>query len=219
MIAIVDYGAGNIRSVERAVHAAAQAQGLTAQPICLVREPEELLLADRVLFPGQGAMHDCMASLEASGMRAALLEVIRTRPFFGICVGQQMLLDGSEEGDTPGLGIFSGRVVRITAERGARAANGDALKVPHMGWNSVRFVRDHPVTRGLEARHNGHWFYFVHSFVAYPDQPSDILGQADYGMTLSCALARDNIVATQFHPEKSAEAGLQMLQNFLVWNP
>lgn len=239
MIAIVDYGAGNIRSVERAVHAAASLAGLSPD-IRLVREPDQLRRAERVLFPGQGAMPDCMASLRSSGLEAALREVMRELPFFGICVGEQMLFDHSEEGDTPGLGILPGEVVRITADRGAVSPEGEPLKVPHMGWNAVHFNRPHPVLDGLdqlplpqaaqsqaaqiqaartESDAGGHWFYFVHSFVAQPARASDLLGIADYGMKLPVAFARDNLVATQFHPEKSAEAGLRLLQNFLTWQP
>jgi imidazole glycerol-phosphate synthase subunit HisH len=219
MIAIVDYGAGNIRSVERAVHAACLAVGQSPDRVQFVSQPDELRSAERVLFPGQGAMHDCMASLQASGLEAALREVMQTKPFFGICVGQQMLFDRSEEGDTPGLGIFSGQVVKFTAARGVVDPQGGALKVPHMGWNQVRFTRPHPITKGLETHDQGHWFYFVHSFHAEPNNQMDVLGQSDYGIRFTCAVARDNIVATQFHPEKSAIGGLKLLENFLTWNP
>jgi glutamine amidotransferase len=219
MIAIVDYGAGNIRSVERAVHAACLAVGQSPDRVQFVSQPDELRLAERVLFPGQGAMHDCMASLQASGLEAALREAMQTKPFFGICVGQQMLFDRSEEGDTPGLGIFPGQVVKFTAARGVVDQLGQPLKVPHMGWNQVRFTRPHPVTRGLDALDQGHWFYFVHSFHAEPNDQADVLGQSEYGIRFTCAVARDNIVATQFHPEKSAIGGLRLLENFLTWNP
>ncbi|MFZ9069732.1 MAG: imidazole glycerol phosphate synthase subunit HisH [Burkholderiaceae bacterium] len=219
MIAIVDYGAGNIRSVERAVHAACLAVGHSPDRVRFVSQPDELRSAERVLFPGQGAMHDCMASLKSSGLEAALREAMQTKPFFGICVGQQMLFDRSEEGDTPGLGIFSGQVVKFTAARGVVDQQGQPLKVPHMGWNQVQFTRPHPITQGLEDKTQGHWFYFVHSFHAEPSDGSDVLGQSDYGIRFTCAVARDNIVATQFHPEKSAGSGLKLLENFLTWNP
>lgn len=219
MIAIVDYGAGNIRSVERAVHAACLAVGYSPDRVRFVSQPDELRSAERVLFPGQGAMHDCMASLKSSGLEAALREAMQTKPFFGICVGQQMLFDRSEEGDTPGLGIFSGQVVKFTAARGVVDQQGQPLKVPHMGWNQVQFTRAHPITQGLADRNQGHWFYFVHSFHAEPGDGSDVLGQSDYGIRFTCAVARDNIVATQFHPEKSAGSGLKLLENFLTWNP
>ena len=219
MIAIVDYGAGNIRSVERAVHSACMAVGQSPDRVRFVSQPDELRSAERVLFPGQGAMHDCMASLKSSGLEAALHEAMQTKPFFGICVGQQMLFDRSEEGDTPGLGIFPGQVVKFTAARGVVDQQGQPLKVPHMGWNQVQFTRPHPITRGLEDGTQGRWFYFVHSFHAEPSDGSDVLGQSDYGIRFTCAVARDNIVATQFHPEKSAGSGLKLLENFLTWNP
>ena len=182
----------------------------------IVSDPDQVRRADRVVFPGQGAMPDCMASLARSGLRDAILEACAAKPFFGICVGEQMLFDRSEEGDTAGLGVLSGHVVRFTPARGAVDAQGLALKVPHMGWNKVAWRAPHPVTRGLD--HDG-WFYFVHSFHAEPAEPSQILGESDYGLRFTCAVARDNIIATQFHPEKSAAAGLKLLSNFVSWNP
>lgn len=226
MIAIVDYGSGNVRSVERAVHAALHNLGRAEDQVQRVSDPDRLRRAERVIFPGQGSMNDCMASLEGSGLRQALLEVVKTKPFLGICVGEQMLFERSEEKATQGLSILPGDVVRFHADRGANDANGLPLKVPHMGWNRVRFLRDHPVTRGLspvsgsEASAQGSaWFYFVHSFHAEPSLSSDRLGESDHGIPFTCAVARDNIVATQFHPEKSAAAGLQLLQQFLGWKP
>jgi imidazole glycerol-phosphate synthase subunit HisH len=182
----------------------------------IVSDPDQVRRADRVVFPGQGAMPDCMASLARSGLRDAILEACNTKPFFGICVGEQMLFDRSEEGDTSGLGVMPGDVVRFTPERGAVDPQGAALKVPHMGWNKVSWRTPHPVTEGLD--HDG-WFYFVHSFHAEPRDPAQILGESDYGLRFTCAVARDNIVATQFHPEKSASAGLKLLSNFVSWNP
>ena len=198
---------------------AANAHQLRAGEVSLVRDPDLLRRADRIIFPGQGAMPDCMASLAQSGLSEALREAISQKPFFGICVGQQMLFEHSEEGDTPGLGIFSGQVVKFTAARGVVDPQGGALKVPHMGWNQVRFTRPHPITKGLETHDQSHWFYFVHSFHAEPNNQMDVLGQSDYGIRFTCAVARDNIVATQFHPEKSAIGGLKLLENFLTWNP
>ena len=218
MIAIVDYGSGNLRSVVRAAEAAAHRAGLSL-PVELVSRPEGLRKAERVIFPGQGAMPDCMASLRASGLHEALLESLASKPFLGICVGQQMLFERSEEGDTPGLGIFKGEVVRFSAERGAVRADAAPLKVPHMGWNLVRTSRPHPVLQDLDRVHNGHWFYFVHSYHAAPLNPTDVLAESQYGKWFACAVARDNIVATQFHPEKSAAAGQQLLVNFLKWKP
>ena len=224
MIAIVDYGSGNVRSVQRAVHAALQALGRAEDEVQRVSAPERLVEAERIIFPGQGSMNDCMGSLESSGLKQALLECVRSKPFLGICVGEQMLFDRSEEKSTPGLAVLPGEVVRFHARRGAKDSQGKPLKVPHMGWNRVRFLRDHPVTQGLSGLQTSSpddtaWFYFVHSFHAEPTEASDRLGEADYGLPFTCAVARDNIVATQFHPEKSAAAGLQLLKQFLQWKP
>ncbi len=195
----------------RAFHAVAP--GADVQ---IVATAEQVRQAERVVFPGQGAMPDCMANLARSGLREALLEACRTKPFFGICVGEQMLFDRSEEGDTAGLGVMAGDVVRFTAARGAVDADGRPLKVPHMGWNKVFWCGTHPVTQGLD--HDG-WFYFVHSFHAEPKISAHVLGESDYGLRFTCAVARDNIIATQFHPEKSAASGLKLLSNFVSWNP
>jgi glutamine amidotransferase len=211
LIAIVDYGAGNLRSVLRAFHAVAP-----QADVQLVSDPDQIRQAERVVFPGQGAMPDCMSSLAASGLKEALLEACRSKPFFGICVGEQMLFDDSEEGDTAGLGVMPGSVVKFTADRGVVDPDGRPLKVPHMGWNQVSWARPHPVTEGVGQ---GAWFYFVHSFHAEPQDPSLILASSDYGCRFTCAVARDNIIATQFHPEKSAASGLRLLTNFVSWNP
>ncbi len=213
MIGLVDYGGGNLASVLRALQ---RASGGQAQR---VSTPEDLLAADRIVFPGQGAMADCMARLESSGLKAPLLEALRCRPFLGICVGMQMLFERSEEADTPGLGVFPGEVLRLTAARGAVDAEGRPLKVPHMGWNEIQCRRSHPVLAGLDAMPLGHWFYFVHSYAAQPNNPALILAETHYGSAFTCAVAADNIVATQFHPEKSAEAGLRLLENFVHWAP
>ena len=224
MIAIVDYGSGNVRSVQRAVYAALQALGRVEDEVQRVSAPERLVKAERIIFPGQGSMNDCMGSLESSGLKQALLECVRSKPFLGICVGEQMLFDRSEEKSTPGLAVLPGEVVRFHASRGAKDSQGKPLKVPHMGWSRVRFLRNHPVTQGLSGLQTSSpddpaWFYFVHSFHAEPADSSDRLGEADYGLPFTCAVARDNIVATQFHPEKSAAAGLQLLKQFLQWKP
>ena len=211
MIAIVDYGSGNLRSVLRAFHAVAPDIDVE-----IVSDPDRVRAAERVVFPGQGAMPDCMESLSRSGLKQAIIEACREKPFFGICVGEQMLFDHSEEGNTPGLGIMPGRVIRFSAQRGACDAQNQPLKVPHMGWNQVRWTRAHPVTRGLTG---GGWFYFVHSIHAEPSEPAHVLGESHYGTRFTCAVARDNIIATQFHPEKSAAEGLRLLSNFISWSP
>lgn len=220
MIGIVDYGGGNVRSVQRALEAVVP----LGTSVGLVSDPDELLRCDRVVFPGQGAMHDCMTRLEASGLRVALDEVVRNKPFLGICVGMQMLFNSSEEAGpdgqpTPGLGLMPGRVVRMSSERGMVDPNGQALKVPHMGWNEILPARPHPVLAGLGDHPLGLWFYFVHSYYAVPGEASDLLATTEYGAPLAVAVARDNLVATQFHPEKSAGAGLRLLANFVEWSP
>jgi imidazole glycerol-phosphate synthase subunit HisH len=211
LIAIVDYGSGNLRSVLRALHAVAP--DANAQ---IVSDPEQVMRAERVVFPGQGAMPDCMANLARSGLKEAVLHACRHKPFLGICVGEQMLFDHSEEGDTQGLGVMSGQVVKFSAARGAADQHGAPLKVPHMGWNQVYWSRSHPVLQGID---DASWFYFVHSFHAEPVDQSLVLGESDYGKRFTCAVARDNIIATQFHPEKSAANGLRLLSNFVSWKP
>lgn len=209
-IAVVDYGMGNLRSVAKALeHVAPDAR------VIVSGDPDQIRSADRVVLPGQGAMPDCMRHLQESGLTEAVLEVARSRPLFGVCIGEQMLFDWSAEGDTPGLGLFAGKVVRFSPEA-MQQADGSRLKVPHMGWNRVDAVRDHPVWAGIAP---GARFYFVHSYFAMPDDPRDILAVADYGGRFTCAIARDNIIATQFHPEKSAADGLRLYRNFVHWTP
>jgi glutamine amidotransferase len=169
-----------------------------------------------VVLPGQGAMRDCMRSLRESGAEEAVLRAMKTRPVMGVCVGEQMLFESSEENEgTPGLGLFPGKVVRFQLD-GKLQADGSRFKVPQMGWNRLRQVRAHPLWEGVE---DGAYFYFVHSYYAQPANPEHTIGEADYGGPYCCAVARDNIVATQFHPEKSAAAGLRLYRNFIHWNP
>ncbi|HEY1044726.1 MAG TPA: imidazole glycerol phosphate synthase subunit HisH [Telluria sp.] len=209
-IVVVDYGMGNLRSVAQALHAVAPEADIVISGDAAVVDA-----ADRIVLPGQGAMRDCMASLRASGVEEALLRAAKTRPMMGVCVGEQMLFDRSEEGDTAGLGLLPGRVVRFRLD-GMVQADGSRFKVPQMGWNRVRQVRAHPLWAGIE---DGSYFYFVHSYYALPENPQDTIGETDYGTPFCCAVARDNIVATQFHPEKSASAGLALYKNFVHWNP
>jgi glutamine amidotransferase len=175
----------------------------------------EIRAADRVVFPGQGAMPDCMRHLDEAGLREVVLEAARTKPLFGVCIGEQMLFDSSEEGDTPGLGLLPGRVVRFPAERMV-GPDGARLKVPHMGWNRVAQDRPHPMWAGVP---DGAYFYFVHSYYAEPADPALSAGSAEYGLRFTCVVARDNIFATQFHPEKSAAHGLRLYANFVDWRP
>jgi glutamine amidotransferase len=211
-VAVVDYGMGNLRSVSQAVaHVAREAD----VKVIVTGNPEEVLLAERIVLPGQGAMRDCMRELRASGLHDAVLEALRTRPVMGVCVGMQMLLEHSEEQDTPGLGVIGGRVLRFRLA-GQRQPDGSRFKVPQMGWNRVRQARAHPLWDGVD---DGAWFYFVHSYHAAPADPQHSVGETEYGLVFTSAVARDNIFATQFHPEKSAGDGLKLYRNFLQWKP
>lgn len=207
-IAIVDYGMGNLLSVARALeHVAPDAN------IRLCTDAAGIAAADRVVFPGQGAMLDCMRNLDASGLREAVLDASRTKPMLGVCLGEQMLFDHSQEGPSNGLGIMKGEVVRFAGS----AFDGESrLKVPHMGWNRVKQTQVHPLWEGVA---DDTYFYFVHSYYVVPEDVGVIAGRTDYGLGFTCAVARDNIFATQFHPEKSASAGLQIYRNFVRWNP
>jgi glutamine amidotransferase len=215
-VAVVDYGMGNLRSVSQAVQAAAQDSGWQ---VIVTARPEEVRAAHRVVLPGQGAMPDCMRELRESGLLESVLEAAAAKPLFGVCVGMQMLLDHSEEGEVDGLGLIHGRVRRFQLA-GRTQPDGSRYKVPQMGWNRVYQMRHggqvHPVWNGVP---DGAYFYFVHSFYAEPADPAHCAGEADYGGRFAAAIARDNIFATQFHPEKSAEHGLALYRNFLHWNP
>lgn len=209
-IVVVD-GLGNLRSVAQALRAAApEAEVLVSSSAA------DIDSADRLVLPGQGAMRDCMTSLRESGAEEAVLRAFRSKPVMGVCVGEQMLFESSEENEgTPGLGILPGKVVRFRLD-GKLQADGSRFKVPQMGWNRVRQARPHPLWEGVA---DNSYFYFVHSYYAVPGEPLDTIGEADYGGPYCCAVARDNIVATQFHPEKSAAAGLRLYRNFIHWNP
>jgi glutamine amidotransferase len=210
-VAVVDYGMGNLRSVSQAVMHAAAGQGIE---VIITPHPEQVRAAERVVLPGQGAMRDCMRELADSGLRDAVLEAAATKPLMGVCVGMQMLLDHSEEQDTPGLGLIPGRVKRFQLE-GRLQPDGSRFKVPQMGWNRVQ-QRPHALWHGVP---DGSWFYFVHSYYTAPADEAHTAGSTDYGDRFTCAVARDNIFATQFHPEKSAAQGLALYRNFLHWKP
>ncbi|MBL8349319.1 MAG: imidazole glycerol phosphate synthase subunit HisH [Burkholderiaceae bacterium] len=215
-VAVVDYGMGNLRSVSQAVMHVAGGSGLE---VVVTRRPEQVRAAERVVLPGQGAMRDCMRELQDSGLKEAVLEAAASKPLMGVCVGMQMLLDHSEEQDTPGLGLIPGRVRRFQLE-GLLQPDGSRFKVPQMGWNQVfGQAHDgalHPLWAGVPR---GSWFYFVHSYFAVPSDGRHTAGVTDYGGRFTCAVARDNIFATQFHPEKSADQGLALYRNFLAWKP
>lgn len=208
-VVIVDYGMGNLRSVAKAIeHVSPQARVLISS------DPAQVRAADRLVVPGQGAMHDCMREFLARDLRDCVEEAAANKPFLGICVGMQMLFEHSEEGDTAGLGILPGRVVRFADSMAA--ADGSRLKVPQMGWNTVDVPTEHPLWQGLAADER---FYFVHSYYCVPGSAPQLDVKARYGVPFTCAVVQDNILAVQFHPEKSARAGLQLLSNFMAWQP
>ena len=211
-VAVIDYGMGNLRSVSQAVQHAADQVGVE---VFVTSDPDMVRHATRVVLPGQGAMPDCMRELSDSGLLEPVLEAAATKPLFGVCVGMQMLLSRSEEGPTDGLGLIPGEVRKFELE-GRKQPDGSRYKVPQMGWNQVVQTRPHPVWAGVPDQS---FFYFVHSFYAKPTSREHSVGEADYGDRFTAAVARDNIFATQFHPEKSADHGLQLYRNFLHWNP
>ena len=213
-IAIVDYGMGNLFSVAQAVRAAVRLDG-TAHEVIVTSHAEQVRAAERVVLPGQGAMPDCMADLRASGLQAAVLEAAATKPLFGVCVGMQMLLDVSEEGNTAGLGLIAGTVRKFELA-GQVQSDGSAFKVPQMGWNKVQQAQSHALWANVVDNTR---FYFVHSFAAHPHNAAQAVGVTEFGKPFASAIARDNIFATQFHPEKSAAPGLQIYRNFLHWKP
>lgn len=210
-IAIVEYGMGNYHSVERALrHAAPDAE------ILLTGRAEQIRAAERVVLPGQGAMGDCMQTLREAGLHDVMLEVARTKPLLGVCVGEQMLFERSEEGPTKCLGLLPGEVKRFSGPMFEISAGHARLKIPHMGWNPVKQVQPHPLWNDIADNTP---FYFVHSYHVVASDPSVVFGQADYGYAFTCAVARDNVFAVQFHPEKSADDGLRLYRNFVDWNP
>ena len=211
-VAVVDYGMGNLRSVSQAVMHVAQGSGVD---VVVTSRPDEVFAAERVVLPGQGAMPDCMRELRDSGLQDAVLHAAAHKPLMGVCVGMQMLLERSEEGPTDGLGLIGGEVLRFRLE-GRLQPDGSRFKVPQMGWNQVIQALPHALWAGVPDEA---YFYFVHSFHARTSDPRHSVGETDYGGRFTCALARDNIFATQFHPEKSAEHGLALYRNFLHWNP
>jgi glutamine amidotransferase len=209
-VVVVDYGMGNLRSVAKAIeHVAPEAE------VRVSADATEIAAADRVVVPGQGAMPDCMRELSARGLREVVVRAAGEKPFLGICVGLQMLFGHAEEGGVMGLEILPGSVPRFP-QTAMVAPDGTRLKVPHMGWNQVQQVETHPLWDGIadDAR-----FYFVHSYYVEPQTPEVIAGTTHYGIPFTSAIARANIFAVQFHPEKSAQDGLRLLANFMRWNP
>jgi imidazole glycerol-phosphate synthase subunit HisH len=210
MIVVVDYGMGNLRSVAKAIEHVAPRES-----VCISSDAAIVRSAARVVFPGQGAMPDCMRYLRESGLQDAVREAAASKPLLAVCIGEQMLFERSDEGPTTGLAVFPGRVVRFQ-DTAAGARDGQRRKVPHMGWNRVRQIQSHSLWAGVS---DDSWFYFVHSYYVVPDDAALTAGESDYGGIFTCAVARDNIFATQFHPEKSAAAGLRIYENFSRWAP
>jgi glutamine amidotransferase len=214
-VAIVDYGSGNLHSAAKAFERAARDSG-HEQPIVVTSDPDAVSRADRIVLPGVGAFADCRRGLdEIAGMVDALEQSVRQkgRPFFGICVGMQLLAErGREYQVTPGLGWIAGEVDRI-------APSNPDLKIPHMGWNTLNVIKPHPLLEGIPTGANGLHAYFVHSYELKPSQRGDLVAQADYGGPLTAIVGRDNMIGTQFHPEKSQRLGLALIRNFLKWQP
>lgn len=209
-IAVIDYGMGNLRSVVNALQVVSQA----ADKVLLTSDPEQVLAADRVVFPGQGAAGDCMRAIDDYGLREAILAAAREKPFLGICMGMQVLIEHSEENQgTSCLGLFAGQVRYFGDSH--QDQSGVKLKVPHMGWNRVAQTQSHPLWNSID---DGSRFYFVHSYYLDAQDPQLVAGVTDYGFEFTSAIARDNLFALQCHPEKSADAGLQLLQNFVNWD-
>lgn len=205
-IAVVDYGMGNLRSVVKALEHVAE-----GDKVILTDNPDAIFGADRILFPGQGAAKDCMKALDDTGMGEVVLQAAKEKPFLGICMGMQVLMDHSQENEGVAcLSRYEGDVIRFDD-----MMNGERYKIPHMGWNNVAQTQDHPLWKGIDD--NSH-FYFVHSYHVEPKDPSLIAGQTEYGITFTSAIARDNVFAIQCHPEKSAQAGLTLLKNFVRWD-
>ncbi|MCU7919159.1 MAG: imidazole glycerol phosphate synthase subunit HisH [Candidatus Thiodiazotropha sp. (ex Epidulcina cf. delphinae)] len=209
-ITVIDYGMGNLRSVAKAVeHVMAE-----GDEVLVSDDPKLILESDRVVFPGQGAARDCMAAISDHHLNQAVLDAARSKPFLGICMGQQVLLDFSEENDgTPLLGMIPGQVHRF---HGGIAPDGEVMKIPHMGWNRVFQRHQHPLWHGIDQQSR---FYFVHSYYADPAQPELVAATTDYGVSFASAIADGNLFAVQFHPEKSADIGLRLLRNFVQWQP
>ena len=208
-VAVVDYGMGNLRSVEQALRHVAP-----GVEIRVSADPKVIAQAGRVVFPGQGAMPDCMRELDARGLRQVVLDAARNKPFLGICIGLQMLFEHSAEGDVAGLGVLQGEVLRFAAN--LRDAQQQKLKVPHMGWNQVHRTASHALWDGIDQDAR---FYFVHSYYVRPQDAALVQATSDYPQPFVCAVAQENLYAVQFHPEKSQTAGLKLLQNFVQWNP
>jgi len=211
IIAVVDYNMGNLRSVTQALqHVAPTAE------IKITSNSDAILKADRVVFPGQGAARDCMSELQSRELVEVVKQATRTKPFLGICMGMQVLLQHSQEnGGVDLMGVYYGQVKHFEGVIGRRDARGERLKIPQMGWNRIQHTQDHPLWKGIES---GSRFYFVHSYFIEPENAALTAGTTDYGIDYTSAIAQDNVFAIQAHPEKSADDGLQLLRNFTQWD-
>ena len=217
MIAVVNVGTGNIRSIFFLFLTVAP-----SEKICVTSSPVEIKNAKKIVFPGQGSMFGCIDKLKTNGLYEEIMESVSDRPFLGICLGKQILFDKSEEGNSLGLGLLSGNVVKFDKSINSSNALEDELKIPHMGWNQINIKRNHHVFKGFNdftehQEHISNWFYFVHSYFVKPKDPKITLASTNYGKDFTSVVAKDNIVATQFHPEKSAKSGLLFLKNFVSW--
>jgi len=208
MIAIIDYGMGNLKSVFNAFK-----QASPETDIKVTSNPADIKKAHHVVFPGQGAMPDCIRELDERNLRSSVIDAAKTKPFLGICIGLQMLFDKSEEGNTDGLGLLSGTIKRFNNE-GTADESGHKLKIPHMGWNEVSQTNDHPLWQNIS---NNDRFYFVHSYYLESKDKNIVSAETLYAQKFCCAIAKENIFAVQFHPEKSSTAGLQLIKNFVQW--
>ena len=210
MIAVIDYSMGNLHSVHKAL------QHVTDDSVVITSNPEEIAKADRIVFPGQGAARDCMSELNKRELVEVVKEVSETKPFLGVCMGMQVLMEHSVEGGgIDCIGLYKGTVKHFTDHLGATDAEGNRLKIPQMGWNQINHTQDHPLWKGIE---NNARFYFVHSYFVDPDDKSIIAGETEFGIKYPSAIAKDNVFAIQSHPEKSADDGLQLLKNFTQWD-
>jgi glutamine amidotransferase len=208
-VAVIDYGASNLRSVIKAIEHESEGKF----NIIVTDKADQILGADRIIFPGQGAIRQCMNSLQEKNLDKVLIECLKSKPYLGLCLGLQALMESSEEdGGVDGLGIIPGKVIHFP--KGQSDDNGDNYKIPHMGWNNVEQSHDHPLWKNISS---GEMFYFVHSYYVQPELIVDTSGTTNYAVCFTSAIARDNIFAVQFHPEKSQRAGMQLLSNFLNW--
>jgi len=210
MIAVIDYSMGNLHSVHKAL------QHVTDNGVVTTSNPEEIIKADHIVFPGQGAARDCMSELHKRELVDVVKEVSTTKPFLGVCMGMQVLMEHSiEGGGIDCIGLYKGEVKHFTDHIGATDAEGNRLKIPQMGWNKISHMKNHPLWKGIKDNAR---FYFVHSYFVEPEDKSLIAGETEYGIQYASAIAKDNVFAIQSHPEKSADDGLQLLKNFTNWD-